>query len=98
MILKKVTVKDQVYDLITRGERKTGNRRKLYITNLNGSVTAKIYLYLEDASSNKYYYASGKEIATETTLEVDVIPFDSSVYSFRFMTTSNSPNVDIIYG
>ena len=98
MILKKITVQDQVYDLVTRGGTKSGGRKKLYITNLNGTVTAKVYLYLEDASSNKYYYLGGEVIPTETTLQLDVLAFDSSTYSLRFKTTSSSPNVDIIYG
>ena len=98
MILKKITVKDQVYDLITRGGNKSGGRKKLYITNLNGTVTAKVYLYLEDASSNKYYYLSGQVIPTETTLEFNILAFDSATHSLRFKTTSNSPNIDIIYG
>jgi len=98
MILKKITVKDQVYDLITKGGSKTGGRKKLYITNLNATFTAKIYLYLEDASSNKYYYISGHDLPWEATLEFNVLPFDSSTYSLRFMTTGDSPNVDIIYG
>lgn len=98
MILKRITVKDQVYDIVTKGGSISGSRERLYITNTNDSLEANVDLYLEDGGGTKYYYLNGTIIPTNTTLNIEVLPFDSSTYHLRFVTPSNSPAIDIIYG
>tara|TARA_R100000152_G_C6756939_1_gene180721 strand:- start:164 stop:463 length:300 start_codon:yes stop_codon:yes gene_type:complete len=98
MILKKITVQDQVYDIVTLGGSVSGNRKRIYITNLHATLDAKAYLWLEDSAGVKHHFLSGTVIPPETTLEYRILPFNESFYHLRFKTTSATPTVDIIFG
>ncbi len=98
MIIKRLTVQSQVYDIVTKGGSLTGKRKRLYITNTNDSLEANLDLYLEDGSAHKYYFLNGTIIPSNATLELEIIPFDSSVFHLRAVTASSSPAIHIIYG
>ena len=98
MVLKKITVQNQVYDIVTRNGSVPGNKKNIRITNIHSTTDAVVYLYLEDAAGVKYHYLSEVTVAAKTSLTLNIIPFNKAGYHLRFKTTTASPTIDIILG
>tara|TARA_R100001463_G_scaffold83328_1_gene137890 strand:+ start:940 stop:1236 length:297 start_codon:yes stop_codon:yes gene_type:complete len=96
MILKKLTVDDQVVVLVARGGGSLGNFAKCVITNTSASNTAKVSIYLEDASSVKHHFIKSLLIPTETSLMLDINSFNTEKFQLCAVADGTSPLVDII--
>tara|TARA_Y100001938_G_C7805777_1_gene289359 strand:- start:131 stop:430 length:300 start_codon:yes stop_codon:yes gene_type:complete len=96
MILKKLTVDDQVVDIVTKGGNQLGNLSKCVVANTSASNTVKVSIYLEDASAVKHHYIKSVLMPTETSLTFDLFGFNKDKYHLRAVADGTSPLVDII--
>ncbi len=96
MILKKLTVDDQVVTLVEKGGGSLGNFTKCVIANTSASNTVKVSIYLEDQNSVKHHFVKSLLMPTETSLMLDINPFNTEKLHLRAVADGTSPLVDII--